>query len=152
MLVVALSFATGVWLSLVYLNGSHLSVVALSSMLLLLQQDHLFLRSLLDTSRYLPPVATASAALLISALWDIARSYPSQDVHARAEGDADTRAGRNRWAWRINMVSVDQRCGPCGEQCAPFVAISSLPKEPQRTCALRGFRMGGGTAWACCLR
>jgi len=70
---VALSFATGVWLSLVYLNGSHLSVVALSSMLLLLQQDHLFLRSLLDTSRYLPPVATASAALLISALWDIAR-------------------------------------------------------------------------------
>lgn len=70
---VGLSFVAGVWLSLGYLNGSPLSVVALSSALLLLERDHLLLRRLSDTSRYLPPVAAASAALLASALWDIAQ-------------------------------------------------------------------------------
>lgn len=70
----------GVWLSLGYLNGSPLSVVALSSALLLLERDHLLLRRLSDTSRYLPPVAAASAALLASALWDIARTTPSSQL------------------------------------------------------------------------
>lgn len=67
----ALSFCAGLWVSLVYLEGSPVSAVALSSVLLLLERDHFLLRGLSETSRYLPPVASVSATLLVYALWDL---------------------------------------------------------------------------------